>query len=186
MKRNIPLISASLLSLMMPLASQAEDLNVDFTATVLSTTCVITLESLDGSSVATTGADDYSLTIPDVGLDKIVNAAEEANANFALKATGCAANETIKTKISGTATSGKLIKNDLSDGTAAANIGVGFKLKNDADTAFITPDGSTTVAWTSDQITNGMEMTASLRETASGTGTLGVFQSKATFSFTYQ
>ncbi|KKA51381.1 fimbrial protein, partial [Salmonella enterica subsp. salamae serovar 42:f,g,t:--] len=39
MKRNKYLLTASALAVLFPLAGQAEDINVDFTATVLATTC---------------------------------------------------------------------------------------------------------------------------------------------------
>lgn len=51
----------------------ATDINVDFTATVKATTCNITLTALNGSSVTDDGNDNYTLRIPNMGLDKIVN-----------------------------------------------------------------------------------------------------------------
>lgn len=39
MRRNKHLLAASVLAMIFPLTSQAEDINVDFTATVLATTC---------------------------------------------------------------------------------------------------------------------------------------------------
>ncbi|EPQ9508795.1 hypothetical protein ACV5Z5_000524 [Salmonella enterica subsp. enterica] len=41
MRRNKHLLAASVLAMIFPLTSQAEDINVDFTATVLATTCSV-------------------------------------------------------------------------------------------------------------------------------------------------
>lgn len=89
------------------------------------------------------------------------------------------------TKISGTTISGKLIKNTLTDTTAAENLGMGFKLVNTEDSEFITPDGSSSVTWDANNIANGLDMTVALREITQGQGLLGDFESSATFSFTY-
>ena len=63
--------------------------NVDFTAQMLATTCTITIKEDGGPAVNNTGGDDYSMTIPTVGLDKIANAHADAQANFQLVAKDC-------------------------------------------------------------------------------------------------
>lgn len=156
MKWNKTLLTTSLLGLLLPLTSQAESINVDFTATVTETTCNITLKALNGSKVTDDGSDKYTLTIPDVGLDKIVNATEAAQADFKLVASGCSNGiSNIKTKITGAATSGNLIKTTLTDTSAAKNIGMGFKKVGEADGNFIKPDGTGTVTWSTTEITTG-------------------------------
>ncbi|EEE2001258.1 fimbrial protein [Salmonella enterica subsp. enterica serovar Kotte] len=178
------LLASSLISIYFPLSGQAQDLNVDFTATVLETTCNITL-SEDGTAIANNGTDKYALTIPDVGLDKIAKADPAAQANFKLVASGCSAGiGSIVTKLSGATISGNLIKNAATS-NAATNIGMGIKRKGDADSAFITPNNTSSISWTADEIANGLPMTVALRETTSGTGGIGSFTAKATFNFTY-
>jgi len=186
MKRNKRFLAASVLAMIFPLASHAESINVDFTATVIASTCNIKLTALNGSSVTDNGGDKYTLTIPNVGLDKIENATTAAQADFKLVATECSAGlNSIVTKITGTTISGKLIKNTLTDTTAAENLGMGFKLVNTEDSEFITPDGSSSVTWDANNIANGLDMTVALREITQGQGTPGDFESSATFSFTY-
>nr|EEC9698284.1 hypothetical protein [Escherichia coli]EEW4581963.1 hypothetical protein [Escherichia coli]EEW4605087.1 hypothetical protein [Escherichia coli]EEW5422947.1 hypothetical protein [Escherichia coli]EEW7255976.1 hypothetical protein [Escherichia coli] len=63
------LLTSALIGLGLPAVGSATDLNVDFTATVLATTCTITIVE-DGGPAVTGSNDEYSLTIPDVGLDK--------------------------------------------------------------------------------------------------------------------
>lgn len=48
----------------------ATDINVDFTATVKATTCNI---KITGNNVTEDGNDSYTLTLPNMGLDQIVN-----------------------------------------------------------------------------------------------------------------
>lgn len=69
---------AILMGLLLSPSAFAENINVDFTATVRATTCNITLTALNGSSVTNDGNDNYTLRIPNMGLDKIVNATAEA------------------------------------------------------------------------------------------------------------
>lgn len=178
------LLASSLVSFYFPLSGQADTLNVDFTATVLETTCSITIVA-DGTPISNDGADKYSLTIPNVGLDKIVKADAAAQANFKLVASGCSTGiGGIVTRLSGAAISGNLI-NNAATANAATNIGMGIKRKDDADSAFITPNNIASITWTTDEIANGLPMTVALRETSSGAGGIGSFTAKATFNFTY-
>lgn len=61
----------------------AQDINVDFVATIKGTTCNITLE---GTRVTADGNNQYTLRILNVALDKIINKMPEAQADFKLVA----------------------------------------------------------------------------------------------------
>ena len=184
MKRLI--ITSALICLGVPTISSATDINVDFTARLLATTCTITIKTDDGPVVVDNGNNDYSLTIPTVGLDKIAKADAAAQANFKLVATGCSEGYTkIFTKLSGASTSGNLIKNEATT-TPAANIGMGIKRRNQADSAFITPNNVMNIEWSTTEKASGLPLTVALREITAGTGNTGNFRAKATFHFTYE
>ncbi|MGA4522363.1 fimbrial protein [Citrobacter portucalensis] len=188
MKRNKRFLAASVLSVLFPLTSQAETLNVDFTATVLATTCSMTIAALDGSSVSGDATNGYKLTVGDVGLDKIIKKSAESQKNFKFVASDCAGSLTSITTALATSTSasGDFIKNESADSGAATNIGMGFKRKNVSDETYMKP-GSGSFTWTPEERTNNaVEMTVALRELTDGAGTTGAFSSKATFTFTYQ
>ena len=70
MKRII--IISTLVGLGLPTTGSATNINVDFTAQLLATTCTITIKEDGGPAVNNTGGDDYSMTIPTVGLDKML------------------------------------------------------------------------------------------------------------------
>lgn len=179
-------IILSLLSLSIVKSVQATDLNVDFVANVLETTCNISLEQDGNTNINYDGMDNYSLKIPDVRLEKVINGDGAAQADFKLVATGCSANVMkITTRIFGSSISGALINNEAT-GDAASHIGMGFKRRNSEDSAFILPDNSDAIQWSSDEMTNGLPMTVALRETTAGAGTIGSFRAKATFNFTYE
>lgn len=82
MRRNKHLLAASVLAMIFPLTSQAEDINVDFTATVLATTCSMSIAALDGSNVSGDATSGYTLNVGDVGLDKIIKKSAESQKNF--------------------------------------------------------------------------------------------------------
>ncbi len=179
------LITSALIGLGVPAVSTATDLNVDFTATVLATTCTIAIEQDGGPVVTNGGNDEYSLIIPDVGLDKVVTADPAAEANFKLVATGCSNGlSKIYTKLTGTTISGKLIVNEANSG--AAGIGMGIKRRGTADSTFFTPNNTDRFEWSSDEKTSGVPLTVALRETTVGAGRTGTFQAKATFNFIYE
>ncbi|MCZ8623424.1 fimbrial protein [Escherichia albertii] len=183
MKRII--ITSALIGLVFPMVSTATNLDVDFTATVLATTCTIAIEQDGGPVVTNGGNDEYSLIIPDVGLDKVVTGAPSAEANFKLVATGCS-NELSKiyTRLTGTTISGKLIVNEANAG--AAGIGMGIKRRGTADSTFFSPNNTDRFEWSNDEKSHGVPLTVALRETTVGSGRTGTFQAKATFSFTYE
>lgn len=180
------LLTLPLLSFCLPQAGQAENIDVDFIATVTETTCTMKIVK-DTVDITDNGGDQYSLTIPSVGLDKIVTSNAAAEATFKLVASGCSAGMgTITTRISGTAISGNLIKNEATTAPVANNIGMGIKRKSTTGDTYITPNGTTSFNWTAGEITNGLPMTVALREITAGQGQIGNFTAKATFSFTYQ
>ncbi len=196
MKRNNPILKTALACLMLPMAGFAHaaatptTLDVDFTATVIATTCQFVIDTASSTNVEeNVKASKYTLTIPNISLNKILSKDVAAQSNFTIKTDACSAGvASITTKISTSGGySGQLIKNGLSDSTAAANIGMGFKRQSESGENFITPNNSTTLTWSSDEMTNGMPMTVALREVISGDSstTTGLFDSTATFNFTY-
>ncbi|CAD7560755.1 Fimbrial protein YadM [Citrobacter europaeus] len=188
MKRNKRFLAASVLAVLFPLTSQAETVNVDFTATVLGTTCNMTIAALDGSSVSGDATNGFKLTVGDVGLDKIVKKSAESQKNFKFVSSECAGSMTnIATSLATSASaSGNFIKNESAETGAATNIGMGFKRKSASGETYLTP-GSGTLNWTPEERTNNaLEMTVALRELTDGAGTTGAFSAKATFTFTYQ
>ena len=188
MKRNKRFLAASIFAVIFPLASQAETLNIDFTATVLATTCNMTIAALDGSSISGDDTSGYKLTMGDIGMDKIINKSAESQKIFKFVASNCAGSLTsITTALATSASaSGNFIKNESTATGAATNVGMGFKRKSTSDETYLTP-GSGSITWTTEERTNNaVEMTVALRELTNGAGTIGAFSSKATFTFTYQ
>ncbi|WP_332120715.1 fimbrial protein, partial [Escherichia coli] len=123
--------TSALIGLGLPAVEAVTTLDVDFTATVLATTCTITIVE-DGGPAVTGSNDEYSLTIPDVGLDKVVTGDVAAQANFKLKAKDCSNGYSkIFTTLTGTTISGKLIVNEASSG--ATGVGMGIKRRDTAD-----------------------------------------------------
>lgn len=188
MERNKRLLIASALAVIFPLTGQAENINVDFTATVVATTCSMSIAALDGSSISGDATNGYTLKMGDVGLDKIVNKTAESQKNFKFVATDCSAGTSkITTSLaSSQSASGNYIKNESAASGAATNIGMGFKRKSETGETYLTP-GTSSFDWTSDERTaSAAEMTVALRELTDGAGTNGAFNAKATFNFTYQ
>lgn len=182
---------AILMGLLLSPSAFAEDINVDFTATVRATTCNITLTALNGSSVTNDGNDNYTLRIPNMGLDKIVNAAAEAQADFKLVASGCSSGiNWIDTTLSGNQSGSfpKLISPLTSDASSTTDyIGMGIKRLGADDSTFLEPNSTEKIRWSLTEInTSGLAMTVALRETSAGDGVPGNFRAKATFNFTYE
>ncbi|WP_423061541.1 fimbrial protein [Citrobacter portucalensis] len=188
MKWNKHLLATSILVLMFPLAGQAENINVDFTATVMATTCSMSIAALDGSSISGDATNGYKLTVGDIGLDKIVNKSNESQKNFKFVASECSAgiSKITTTLATSSSASGSFIKNESANSGAAKNIGMGFKRKSESGETFLTP-GTGAFDWTAAERTaNAVEMSVALRELTDGAGTTGPFSAKATFNFTYQ
>ncbi|HCM1916887.1 TPA: fimbrial protein [Salmonella enterica subsp. salamae serovar 28:r:e,n,z15] len=197
MKRNKSVFIASTLGLglMQPLAAQADNINVNFTATVTVTTCRFVIDTSVSpntkSSSKAAAVSIYTLTMPNVSLDKIISGDSAAESNFTIiRAPGsCSPGiSVVEMKLKGFAGySGKLIKNDLTGDTAAANIGMGIRRQSDSGDAFFTPDNATTVTWSSDEIANGMPLTVALRKIdAGGATTTGLFDATAVFNIIYR
>lgn len=185
MKRII--ITSALIGLGLPTMSFATDLDVDFTARLLATTCTITIAEDGGPRVINNGNDNYSMTIPNVGLDKIAKMDSTAQADFKLVASGCSEGYTkIVTKLSAASTSGNLINNESTTTPIATGIGMGIKRRNTQDSSFITPNNSTSVEWTATDKSDGLKLTVALRELSNGSGNIGNFRAKAIFNFTYE
>ena len=191
MIKMIPHKLVILMGLLLSPSAFAEDINVDFTATVKATTCNITLTALNGSSVTNDGNDNYTLRMPNMGLDKIVNAATEAQADFKLVASGCSTGISwIDTTLSGnqSGTSPKLIIPLASDSSSTTDyIGMGIKRQSADDSTFLKPNSAEKIRWSLTEInTSGLAMTVALRETSAGQGVPGNFRAKATFNFIYE
>lgn len=190
MKWNRSVLTTSLLGLMLPLtcqsASTPTEINVDFTATVTETTCAFIIDTTPGYVKEDTEGSHYTLTIPNVGLDKIISKDATAQKDFTIKAKGCSNGVgSITTKISGSKVDGNLIKNGLTSTGAATNICMGFKRQTESGENFVKPDNAATITWSSNEITNGLPMTVALREGSGSGTTAGDFDATATFNFTY-
>ncbi|MEX3021198.1 fimbrial protein [Kluyvera sp. STS39-E] len=165
----------------------AQNIDIDFKAQIVENTCLITLQSLNGSQLTGGSDDTYTLTIPSVGLDKIIKGDAAAQADFKFVHDECSSYTTgIITKIQAASVSGNLVNNTSTRGTPAANIGIGFKRRGSDDSGFIKPDNTTALTWTSEEFTSGLEMTAALRETTPGSGSAGSFDAQVIFNFIYQ
>lgn len=188
MKRNKCLLAASALAILLPLAGQAEDLNVDFTATVLATTCSMSIAALDGSTITGDATSGYTLDMGDIGMDKVINKSAESQKNFKFVASECSGSlsKITTTLATSSSASGNYIKNESAESDAATNVGIGFKQKSTTGESWLKP-GSGKFDWNEAQRTaNEAEMTVALRELTEGAGTIGPFSAKATFNFTYQ
>ncbi|EFM2062035.1 fimbrial protein [Escherichia coli] len=169
----------------------ATDINVDFTATVKATTCNIKLK---GNNVTDNGNDNYTLKIPKMGLEQIVNKTAAAQSDFTLAASGCSAGiSAIDTTLSGGEVSGTnkllIIPNKTDSTSTTSFIGMGFKRRNADDSSFLKPDNTAKIRWSAAEISEtgpGLEMTVALRETTTGQGVPGKFRALATFNFSYQ
>ncbi|EAB9859842.1 fimbrial protein [Salmonella enterica] len=188
MKRNKYLLTASALAVLFPLTGQAEDINVDFTATVLATTCSMSIAALDGSTITGDATSGYTLDMGDIGMDKVVKKTTESQKNFKFVASECSASlsKITTTLATSSSASRNYIKNESADSGAATNVGIGFKQKDTAGESWLQP-GTGKFDWSDKQRTaNEAEMTVALRELVEGAGTPGAFSAKATFNFTYQ
>lgn len=174
------------LLLLFTLPTMAQDISIDFTATIKESTCSMKITGGTGSDTHQT------LTLGTggkIGLDKIENKAAEASANFRIIASNCTPGlSKISSKIAGQIPSGSttLIEPTATGTGYTQNIGVGFfrKSATDSDMFKINQDGQ--IVWTADEITNGLDLTAALRESKPGQGTIGDFKATATFSFSYE
>ncbi|MCV5090808.1 fimbrial protein, partial [Escherichia coli] len=80
-----------------------------------------------------------------------------------------------------------LIGNDQTVSGHTNYVGLGIKRMNADENLRFKLNGSQRITWTNDEISNGLDLTAMLRQTTTGnTITTGQFQAKVTFVFTYQ
>ncbi|ALR75491.1 fimbrial protein [[Enterobacter] lignolyticus] len=168
----------------------AQDLTVNFTATIKDTTCAMTVIALNGANLSgDSTANDYYLDFPTMGISDIVNKSALTEASFKIMPQNCnnyvsSLSMTINGTISGYTPS--LIVTDSSISGHTNYAGVGFKRMSADDTQRFTLNGSQNISWTRDEIINGLDLTGIIRQTTSaGTITPGVLQAKATFVFTY-
>ena len=165
----------------------ADNINVDFTATILETTCAMKLQG-------GTGSDAYkTLTIGTGGLislDKIVLRDPSASASFSIIAQNCSAGTSkISTKITATASGValKLIVPASGSSSTTNFIGVGIYRASASDASMFTLNSDGALVWTASELTAGkVDLIVALRETQSGSGTPGIFNATATFSFSYE
>jgi P pilus assembly protein, pilin FimA len=172
--------------------SLAQTLSIDFDATIEQTTCSMTVESLGTSRSSGDPVSGYLLTIPDMSVLDIVNKTSNAEGSFKLLPTECNYDEISKITMTISGNSGSSayrISNNTSIEGYAQNTELGFKLKDTQDTQHLKLNGEQQVTWTSEQITNGLELTAFIRKVSGDSSPVpvaGEFQAKATFVFTYQ
>ncbi|AMB55682.1 fimbrial protein [Escherichia coli] len=169
----------------------AVDISVNFTATIKETTCAMTVSGLNGASLTgDTGANSYFLDLPDMGVSDVVNKTSLTEASFKIKPSNC--NNYISTlsmTLSGKVSSytNTLIGNDQSISGHTNYAGLAIKRMNTDESLRFKLDGSQNVNWTQDEIINGLDLTAFIRQTSSSNKiTPGSFQAKATIIFTYQ
>ncbi|WP_260862623.1 fimbrial protein [Citrobacter sp. Marseille-Q6884] len=177
----------TIILLLFTLPTTAKDnISIDFTATIKESTCSMKITGGAGSDTHQT------LTLGTggkIGLDKIVNGDTEASANFRIVASNCTVGlSKISSKIAGKtpSTTTMLIEPTATGSGYTQNIGVGFfrKSATGSDMFEINQDGQ--IIWTADEIANGLDLTAALRESIPGQGKIGDFKATATFSFSYE
>ncbi len=143
-----------------------------------------------GSNVVDNGNDSYTLIIPKMGLDKIVNKASQSEANFKLVASGCSSGISwIDTTMTGnqSGSTSLIIPQSSDSSSTTSNIGMGFKRLETSGDTFLKPNSAEYIRWKTTEIsTSGLEMTVALRETTPGQGIPGKFRAQATFNFIYQ
>lgn len=166
--------------------SLAQNIAIDFTATVKETTCAMTFIGISGGTFRDEGANTYTLTLPEIGLDKIVNKTPDTEADFKLQPTNCSGTiNSLQMKISGnrSAYTNVMIAPTSNHSDDSSYVGAGFR-RSKATTFFVINDEN--VVWSRDEITNGLPLTVALRETLLNKSKPGQFEAKATFTFTYQ
>lgn len=165
-----------------------QGLNLNFTAVIEETTCLMEVSSLNNSSLSGSNP-QYALRIPDMGVSSVINAMPNTEGSFRLLPHECN-NEitslTMTIKGDTLPNTAYLIKNGLTSGNAE-NIGMGFKPQGSDDSSQFKLDGAQKISWSQSQIADGMDLSAFFRR--AGTSlipTAGDFQAKATFTFTYE
>lgn len=164
----------------------ATDLNVNFTANVLETTCQMKLMGGTGSDTSQT------LTIGNNSLriEDIKSNSSKAKATFQIKMVDCPSSLTqLKTTMTGTVSGyNSLLLKNLATTNASAQSGVGIAREEDASETLIKPGTDGNLTWTDAERNAGeLKLIAIIRETTASPGiTAGDFSAKATFNFEYQ
>ncbi|MCV5714032.1 fimbrial protein, partial [Escherichia coli] len=89
------------------------------------------------------GNDSYTLIIPKMGLDKIVNKASQSEANFKLVASGCSSGISwIDTTMTGnqSGSTSLIIPQSSDSSSTTSNIGMGFKRLETSGDTFLKPN----------------------------------------------
>ena len=172
----------------MPLI-HAQNVNVNFSANILETTCEMKLEGGSGNGI--------NNTIPigsggKVSLDKIIAGDNAATATFKIKMVECPAGITsIKTTIRGTPSSyvNTLLVNGTSGEGSSSFLGVSIARASASNQPFVinSTNDSQRLNWSSAEI-NAKEVAliSRLQETQANKGTTGNFSAVATFNFNYE
>ena len=188
----------ALATLVISAPSWANELDLEFIAEINEPTCNMEITNASGGTLTGDVAGGYTLTIPDIELDKIQNKESGSEATFFLIPKDCqsttAVSTTISTQESVVAGSNLIVPLDVSDGKTK-NIGMGFKRTSTSGDTFVKPNDNTSkITWTAPEFGSstvqgtGVPMTVALRATTSTLGDLrvGTFSAKATFNFNYE
>lgn len=175
----------------------ATDLNIEFTASVLETTCQMKLDNGVGSDTDQTlqiGSATNGVRIADFGTSKNREGGAGAQATFWLRIVECPASlNSLKTTITGTP-SGYLktaLKNEIpvaSGGADFAAISVARLSTPTAAFEIGSTDDAKRLVWTNDDINvnKGVQLVAIMQATQDGNVTTGTFEATATFEFSYE
>ena len=168
----------------------AQNIDVNFTATIRETTCDMRITGGTG--------DGKNNTIPIGGsggktsLDKIISEDASVSAPFSLDIITCPSSmSTLKTTVSGTQSNynNKAITNGLTGTGASTFVGVTLSRSSGGDAFTINAtDDPHRIVWTNDEIKNKkkVDLVAQLVPTYGGDKTTpGDFSAVATFNFTY-
>jgi hypothetical protein len=168
--------------------ASTQGLNLNFTAVIEETTCLMKVSSLTNSSLSGSNP-QYALKIPDIGISSLINAMPNTEGSFRLLPQECN-NEitslTMTIKGDTLPNTAYMLKNALTSGNAE-NVAMGFKPKGSDDSSLYRLDGVQRISWSQSQIADGMDLSAFFRRAGTSlTPTTGDFQAKATFTFTYE
>ncbi|MEG1689432.1 MAG: fimbrial protein [Hafnia sp.] len=184
-RKSIPL---AIVALTLSASALAAEVNVKFTANIVQPTCDMSLIAYGGSAVTTTGTNTYQIRIPDIRLDLLRAKGADTQANFTLKPANCSGLTALKTTLKAEKVSTYepvLAVPSVSTGKAT-NVGVAFRRQSSSSDIYFRLNNDETITWTADERANGLNLSAAMRETLTGSGTTGPFDAKITFNFTYE
>ncbi|WP_318393095.1 fimbrial protein [Enterobacter sp.] len=172
-----------------------DSIDIYYTANVIMPTCTVVIE---GPQIIDNGGDKYTLTLGNAQGETTLNAIKSglAKSDFKLilrddARQQCSSNLNdvgITLTTPNTLNSaGELVLNRINDSSGAANIAVGFYLRDDASKTWLKfntqPD---TFRYSLTEISNGVWLTAQLAETAANQGGKGKFAAQVVFNFDYR